>query len=199
MEIREPDRKLINEGAVQYFDALRALREFRAVILGLCANVVQRRGESLAKAMGTRVEINSAKDEVFPDTYEDLLQQAHWPRAWVGRRLDFPEFGNAYWGIECGSDRVGASEAIIVSTVVGYTIRTNAIRDRALLRFREAGVATIEKGMDRGEVHVRTRLRTGEIHGFSEVLEQSTDEWIKIWQYVGGLPGIAEGTEPHNG
>ena len=75
---------------------------------------------------------------------------------------------------------------------------TNAIRDRALPRFREAGIATIENLYGK-EVDIREKLNSGEIDRFPEVLDRMTDEWIKIWQYVGGLPGIAEGAEPHNG
>ena len=101
MEISESDRKLINEGAVQYFDALRALREFRELILRLCADVVQRRGEDLAKAMGTRVDIDTPSDGVWPDKHGDLLKQAEWKMAWIWRSLCFPDSGMGYWGIVC--------------------------------------------------------------------------------------------------
>ena len=74
MEISDADRKLINEGAIQYFDALRALREFRELILGLCADVMERRSEALAKAM--RARIDTAWDSVWPDKNEHLLKQA---------------------------------------------------------------------------------------------------------------------------
>ena len=40
-------------------------------------------------------------------------------------------------------------------------------------------------------------LTAGRLTDFPEVLERMTEEWIKIWQYVGGLPGIAEGAEPN--
>lgn len=97
MEISESDQKLINEGAVHYFDPLRALREFRILILGLCDDVVQRRGEDLAKAMGTQVDISTASGGVWPDKHGDLLNQASWKRASIWRSLYFPDFGRAYW------------------------------------------------------------------------------------------------------
>ena len=198
MEIGDADRKLINEGAVQYFDALRALREFRQVILRLCANVVQRRGEDLAKAMRTRAEINTAKDAVYPDTYEQLLHQAWWPRAWIGRRLNFPDFGYAYFGITCGPESARADKTAGIYAVVGYTTNNANTRDRALPRFIKAGVATI-LNLDDNDVDTREKLNTAEIHRFPEVLDRMTDQWIKIWEYVGGLPGMAEETEPHSG
>ena len=192
MEISEPDRKLINEGAIQYFDALRALREFRELILGLCADVMERRSEALAKAVRVRIKAESAWDSVWPDKNEQLLKQALWRTAWIGRYLSFPEFGNAYWGIVCGPEGPRAGKVIIVTALVGYEAKNNAIRDRALPRFREAGIAKIEN-LSGKEVDIRKKLKTGEIDRLSEVLEHSTDEWIKIWEYVGGLPGIAEG------
>jgi len=195
MEISDADRKLINEGAIQYFDALRALREFRELILGLCANVMERRSEALAKAM--RARIDTAWDSVWPDKNEHLLKQALWRTAWIGRYLRFPDFGNAYWGIVCGPEGPRAGKVIIVTALVGYETNNAAIRDRALRRFREAGVARIEN-LGGNEVDIREKLNGGEIDRFPEVLERITEEWIKIWQYVGGLPGIAEGAEPHN-
>src|SRR5208283_3024759 len=140
MEISEPGRKLINEGAVQYFDALRALREFRELILGMCADVVQRRGKGLVKAMGTHVDINTAYHWVWPDSNEHLLKQALWRTAWIGHGLNFPNFGKAYWGIDCEPEHAGPNRTIIVYASVGYVTNTNAIRDRALRRFRAAGV-----------------------------------------------------------
>ncbi len=196
MEISEPDRKLINEGAIQYFDALRALREFRELILGLCADVMERRSEALAKAM--RARIDTAWDSVWPDKNEQLLKQALWRTAWIGRYLRFPDFGNAYWGIVCGPEDPRAGKMIIVTALVGYEAKTNAIRDRVLPQFREAGIATIEN-LSGKEVDIRKKLNSGEIDRFPEVLDRMTDEWIKIWQHVGGLPGIAVTAEPHNG
>ena len=84
-----------------------------------------------------------------------------------------------------------------MTALVGYETNNAAIRDRALRRFREAGVARIEN-LGGNEVDIREKLNGGEIDRFPEVLERMTEEWIKIWQYVGGLPGIAEGAEPHN-
>jgi len=198
MEISESDRKLINEGAVHYFDALRALREFRVLILGLCDDVVQRRGEDLAKAMGTQVDISTPSGGVWPDKHRDLLNQASWKRASIWRSLHFPDFGGAYWGIFCVPERTRGDKAIAVYAVVGYETNNGAIRDRALRRFKEAGVARIEK-REGNEVEIREKLNGGEIDRFPEVLDRMTEGWIKIWQYVGGLPGIAEGAEPHNG
>lgn len=198
MEISESDRKLINEGAIQYFDALRALREFRELILRLCAEVVQRRGEDLAKAMGTRVDINTPSYGVWPDKHGDLLKQAEWKMAWIWRSLYFPEFGWAYWGIVCVPESTRGDKAIAVYAVVGFKTNNAAIRERALRRFNEAGVARIEN-LDGNEIDIREKLDSGEIDRFPEVLERMTEEWIKIWQYAGGLPGIAEGAELHNG
>lgn len=82
--------------------------------------------------------------------------------------------------------------------VVGYETDNAAILQRALRRFKEAGVARIEKRAG-NELEIREKLNGGEIDRFPEALDRMTDEWIKIWQYVGGLPGIAEGAEPHNG
>ena len=198
MEISESDRKLINEGAVQYFDALRALREFRELILRLCAGVVQRRGEDLAKAMGTHVDISTASNGVWPDKHGDLLKQALWKRASIWRHLYFPEFGSAYWGISCVPESTRGDKAIAVYARVGFETDNAAIRERALRRFKKPGVARIEN-LDGNEVDIREKLDSGEIHRFPEALERMTEEWIKIWQYVGGLPGIAEGAEPQNG
>ena len=194
MEISESDRKLINEGAVHYFDALRALGEFRELLLGLCADVVQRRGEDLAKAMGTQVDISTASGGGWPDKNEHLLKQASWKRASIWRSLYFPDFGWAYWGIACVPESTRGDKGIAV-----YSLETDnaAIRQRALRRFKEAGVPRIEK-RDGNEVEIRQKLNGGEIDRFPEALERMTEEWIKIWQYVGGLPGIAEGAEPHN-
>jgi len=198
MEISDADRKLINDGAVQYFDALRALGEFREVILGLCGKVVQRRAEEVERAMGTRVDINTAYNEIYPDQYKDLLHPAWWQLAWVGCRLPFPDFGIAYWGVNCGPESARGDKAAGIYALVGYETNKAATRDRALRSFRKAGVATIEN-LTGNEVDIREKLNTGEIHRFPEALDRMTDQWIKIWQYVGGLPGIAEGAEPHNG
>ena len=186
MEISKPDRKLINEGAIQYFDALRALREFRELVLKLCADVVQSRAEGLAEAMKTPIDIDTAYDEIWPDKNEQLLKQ-HWRAAWIGRRLRFPDFGNAYWGIICEPEGARSDEAIVVAALVGYETNNNAIRDRALPRFREAGVATIVN-LDGKEVGLREKLNTGEIDRFPEMLDSMTDNWIRIWHYVGGIP-----------
>lgn len=199
MKISEPDRKLINEGAIQYFDALRALREFRELVLGLCADVMEKRSEALAKAMGAPIDIESSWDSVWPDKNEQLFKPALWRTAWIGRYLPFPDFGNAYWGIVCGPEGRRGGEVIIVTALMGYEAKTKAIRDRALSRFKKAGVARIEN-LGGNEVDIRQRLDSGEIDRFPEVLDRMTDEWIKIWEYVGGLLGIAEAaaSRPHS-
>ena len=191
MEISESDRELINKGAVQYFDALRALREFREVILGLCVDVVQRRGEDLAKAMKARIDIGAARDSIWPDRNEHLSKQALWSRAWIGRSLPFPDFGLAYWGIACAPGSARRDKAIAVYALVGWETNTAAIRDRALPRLKEACAAEIDNRAG-NEVEIREKLNNGEIDRFPEALDRITDQWIKIWQYVGGLPGIGE-------
>jgi hypothetical protein len=98
----------------------------------------------------------------------------------------------------CVPESARGDKAIAVYAVVGHTTNNGAIKDRALRRFKEAGVARIEN-LDGNELDIREKLNGGEIDRFPEVLERMTEEWIKIWQYVGGLPGIAEGAEPHNG
>src|SRR5208283_3304904 len=160
MEISESDRKLINEGAVYYFDSLRALREFRVLILGLCDDVVQRRGEDLAKAMGTHVDINTASDRVWPNKYGALFKSA-----WIGRHLNFPDFGNAYWGISCRPKSAHGDMAIAVYAVVGYETKNGATKGRALPRFKEAGVAKIEN-LEGNDVDIREELNGGEIDRF---------------------------------
>jgi hypothetical protein len=99
-------------------------------------------------------------------------------------------------GIVCGPEGPRAGNVIIVTALVGYEAKTNAIRDRALPRFKKAGLAKIEN-LGGNEVDIREKLNTAEIHRFPEVLDRMTDQWIKIWQYIGGLPGITEGTQSH--
>jgi hypothetical protein len=189
MIISEPDRKLLNEGAVQYYDALRALREFRALIFDVCGDVVRGRGEELMSAMGTHVDINSAYDETYPDKNEQLLKQS-WKDAWLGRRLWLPDFGNAYWGIICGPDAASETKVTVVSAAVGYETKDGGTRYRALPRFRETAGAVVQNLSGR-EVDIRERLPEREIDRLPDVLDRITSNWITIWRKVGGIQGLA--------
>jgi hypothetical protein len=84
----------MNDGALQYLDALRALREFRELVLGLCDDVLRRHGNDLAKALGTEVRIDKAYNAVYPD--DAALLRDQWRTAWIGRQVGVPGFGEAY-------------------------------------------------------------------------------------------------------
>jgi hypothetical protein len=165
------------KGAVEYLDALRAVRAFQKEVLGVCRKAYERHRGALARALG--LPPADCEERVDPKEYQEFDDSYH--TIAVSRRT-WP--GCEFWlGIQWARDDDGKPEVHgFVSVDFPSANARKQVQDRLKERNLERGVE-LEDTYSLGLYFLIGNLQSV---AAGRVLRRVVREWIRRYRSIGG-------------
>lgn len=185
--------KLLEEGARSYLEAANALINFEREVQKKCRQVLGRHIEDYADAL----QVPGAFDEKDIEEFLSPSWGEKFDGSWrsVGVSIENKQFEPhvKWWGTYCTLQwEDGECFANISEWIGGPKSRSEEL----LQRIRKLGIETYVETRSAGHWHFGKELGVcqlitpEEASTFDEPLERLLEQWIKIWNQLGGMKGV---------